>query len=104
MIPTVRPSTARITVLIAEDHAIVREGLRRILELEGEFQVVGEAQNGRQAVELAVSLLPDVILMDIAMPTLNGLEATRQILRIDPSRRILILSAHSDDAYVRIIP
>jgi DNA-binding NarL/FixJ family response regulator len=101
MIPTARPSTARITVLIAEDHAVVREGFRRILEFEGDFQVVGEAQNGRQAVELAVSLLPGVILMDIAMPMLNGLEATRQILRADPSRRILILSAHSDDAYVR---
>lgn len=101
MIPSTRSSSARITVLIAEDHAVVREGFRRILELEGDFQVVGEAHNGRQAVELAVSLLPGVILMDIAMPMLNGLEATRQILRADPSRRILILSAHSDDAYVR---
>lgn len=101
MIPTARPATARITVLIAEDHAVVREGFRRILELEGDFQVVGEAQNGRQAIELAASLLPGVILMDIAMPMLNGLEATRQILRADPTRRILILSAHSDDAYVR---
>ena len=101
MIPSARSQTARITVLIAEDHAVVREGFRRILELEGDFQVVGEAQTGRQAVELAVSLLPGVILMDIAMPMLNGLEATRQILRTDPTRRILILSAHSDDAYVR---
>ncbi len=101
MIPAARSATARITVLIAEDHSIVREGFRRILELQGDFQVIGEAQNGRQAVELASSLQPGVILMDIAMPMLNGLEATRQILRSDPSRRILILSAHSDDAYVR---
>lgn len=101
MSPSTRSSSARITVLIAEDHSVVREGFRRILELEGDFQVIGEAQNGRQAVELAGSLLPGVILMDIAMPMLNGLEATRQILRADPSRRILILSAHSDDAYVR---
>jgi DNA-binding NarL/FixJ family response regulator len=95
-----RTFAARITVLIADDHAIVREGFRRILELEGDFQVVGEAQDGRQAVELAASLQPSVVLMDIAMPLLNGLEATRQILRASPSRRVLILSAHSDDAYV----
>jgi len=79
---------------------IVREGLRSILELEGDIEVVGQAQDGRQAVELAKKLLPDVIVMDIAMPLLNGLEATRQILKIAPATRILILSAHSDEAYV----
>lgn len=89
-----------ITVLLAEDHTVVREGFRKMLELEGDFEVVGEAQNGRQAVELAAQLQPAVVLMDIAMPLLNGLEATRQILKAKPTQRVLILSAHSDDAYV----
>ena len=89
-----------ITVLLAEDHMIVREGFRSILEAEGDIKVVGQAQDGRQAVDLSKTLLPDVIVMDIAMPRLNGLEATRQILKIAPTTRILILSAHSDAAYV----
>jgi DNA-binding NarL/FixJ family response regulator len=72
-----------------------------MLELDGGFDVVGEAQDGRQAVGLAIKLRPDVVLMDIAMPLLNGLEATRQILKTSPHPRILILSAHSDDAYVQ---
>jgi DNA-binding NarL/FixJ family response regulator len=91
----------RITVLLAEDHTIVREGFRKMLELEDDFQVVGEAQTGRQAVKLAKKLRPAVVLMDIAMPLLNGLEATRQLLKILPATKILILSAHSDDAYVK---
>ena len=89
-----------ITVLLAEDHAIVREGLRTLLELEQDISVVGEAENGRQAVELAERLRPDVVVMDIAMPLLNGMEATRQILRDQPGTRIVILSAHGDEAYV----
>jgi DNA-binding NarL/FixJ family response regulator len=91
----------RITVLLAEDHTIVREGFRKMLELEDDFQVVGEAQTGRQAVTLAKKLRPAVVLMDIAMPLLNGLEATRQLLKVLPATKILILSAHSDDAYVK---
>jgi DNA-binding NarL/FixJ family response regulator len=90
-----------ITVLLAEDHTIVREGFRKMLELEGGLQVVGEAQDGRQAVDLANKLRPAVILMDIAMPLLNGLEATRQVLKTCPDAKVLILSAHSDDAYVK---
>jgi DNA-binding NarL/FixJ family response regulator len=90
----------RITVLLAEDHAIVRQGLRTLLENEGHFTVVGQAQNGREAVELAATLRPTVILMDIAMPVLNGLEATRQILAANPKAKIIMLSAHSDDEYV----
>jgi len=89
-----------ITVLLAEDHLIVREGLRALLKSEADIEVVGEADNGREAVEITRTLRPDVIVMDIAMPLLNGLEATRQILRAAPATRIIILSAHSDDAYV----
>ena len=77
----------RITVLLAEDHTIVREGFRKMLELEADLEVVGEAQDGRQAVALAKKLQPDVVLMDIAMPLLNGLEATRQILKSGPPPR-----------------
>jgi DNA-binding NarL/FixJ family response regulator len=91
----------RITVLLVEDHTIVREGLRKLLELEGDFEVVGEAENGRQAVALVKNLRPAVVVMDIAMPLLNGLEATREILEVFPSTRILILTAHNDDAYVK---
>jgi DNA-binding NarL/FixJ family response regulator len=89
-----------ITVLLAEDHMIVREGLRSLLQAEAGIEVVGEAQNGRQAVQLAKALRPAVVVMDIAMPQLNGLEATRQILKAVPATKVLILSAHSDDAYV----
>jgi DNA-binding NarL/FixJ family response regulator len=90
----------RITVMLAEDHMIVREGFRRILELDSDLEMVGEAQDGRQAVQLAKKLRPDVVLMDIAMPQLNGLEATRQLLKALPATKVLILSAHSEDAYV----
>jgi DNA-binding NarL/FixJ family response regulator len=91
----------RITILLAEDHMIVREGLRKMLEIEDDLEVVGEAQDGRQAVALAKKLCPAVVLMDIAMPLLNGLEATRQMLKALPGAKVLILSAHSNDAYVK---
>src|SRR5277367_6785422 len=90
----------KITVLLAEDHTIVREGFRRMLELEDDLEVVGEAQNGRQAIEMVKKLHPAVVLMDIGMPLLNGLEATRQLLKAVPVTKVIILSAHSDDAYV----
>jgi DNA-binding NarL/FixJ family response regulator len=90
----------KITVLLAEDHAVVRQGLRTLLETEGHCEVVGQAQTGREAVKLAATLRPDVILMDIAMPVLNGLEATRQILAANPTAKVVILSAHSDDEYI----
>lgn len=91
----------RITILLAEDHTIVREGFRTMLELENDIEVVGEAQDGRQAVAMVQKLRPDVVLMDIAMPRMNGLEATRQVLKAVPETRVIILSAHSDDAYVQ---
>ena len=90
----------RITVLLAEDHMVVREGLRKLLQAEDDLEVVGEAQNGRQAVELTKKLFPTVVVMDIAMPLLNGVEATRQIRKAIPGAKVLILSAHGDDAYV----
>jgi DNA-binding NarL/FixJ family response regulator len=91
----------RITVLLVDDHMIVREGIRALLEAEGDIEVVGEAQTGRQAVQLTKRLRPDVVVMDIGMPLLNGLEATRQILKALRATRVLILSAHSDDEYIR---
>ncbi len=90
----------RIKVLLAEDHTMVREGLRLLLEAEGDIEVLCEAETGRMAVTLALRHRPDVVLMDIAMPQLNGLEAARQILQTLPDARILILSAHEDDAYL----
>src|SRR6185369_11288241 len=90
----------RITVLLAEDHQIVREGFRSLLKHESDIEVVGEAETGRQAVQLTRKLRPAVVVMDIAMPLLNGLEATRQIRKEVPETKVLILSAHSDDAYV----
>ena len=90
----------RITVLLAEDHMVVREGFRKMLELEADLEVVGEAQDGREAVTRVKQLRPAVVLMDIAMPRLNGLEATRQVLKAVPTTKVIMLSAHSDDAYI----
>jgi DNA-binding NarL/FixJ family response regulator len=90
-----------ITVLLAEDHTIVRQGLRALLEAEDDIEVIGEAQTGRQAVQLTQKFRPAVVVMDIAMPLLNGLEATRQILRVVPTTKVLILSAHHDDEYLK---
>ncbi len=90
----------RITVLLADDHQMVREGFQSLLKHEPDIEVVGEAENGRLAVALVKKLRPDIVVMDIAMPLLNGMEAARQICKDCPDSRVLILSAHSDDAYV----
>jgi len=91
----------KITVLLADDHTVVRQGLRALLEAEEDMTVVGEAENGRQAVQMAKRLQPEVVVMDIAMPQLNGLEATRQISKESPKSHVLILSSYSDDEYVQ---
>ena len=90
-----------ISVLLAEDHAIVREGFRSLLKHESDIEVVGEAETGRQAIAMVKKLRPAVVVMDIAMPLLNGLEATRQIRKDVPDTKVVILSAHDDDAYVK---
>ncbi len=92
---------SRITVLLAEDHTIVREGLRILLSSESGIEVVDEAEDGHAAVALVRKLHPDIVVMDISMPLLNGLEATTQILKASPNTKVIILSAHSDDAYVQ---
>lgn len=91
----------KITVLLADDHTVVRQGLRALLGGETDLEVVGEAENGRQAVKLANELKPDVVLMDVAMPLLNGMEATRQIVKSLPRTKVLILSTYGQDEYVR---
>ena len=90
-----------ITVLLADDHLILREGLRALLKKESDIEVVAEAGDGRHSLELTRKLRPDVVVMDIAMPLLNGIEATRQILHELPETKVLILSAYSDDSYVQ---
>ena len=89
-----------IKILLAEDHAVVRESIHESLSREAEFNVVGEASDGEEAVRLAQKLVPDVILMDISMPVLNGIEATRQIKLFQPSAAILILTAYDDEQYI----
>ena len=89
-----------IRILLADDHTVMRNGLRLLLERQPNFLVVGEAADGRQAVELAASEKPDVVVMDIAMPHLNGVEAARQIVNRAPLMAVVILSMHSDESYV----
>jgi DNA-binding NarL/FixJ family response regulator len=90
----------KIRILIADDHAVVREGTRRILEQEPDLEVVGEAGDGEEAVELATSLKPDVAIVDVSMPKMDGIEATRRIKATCPSINVLILSAYDDDQFI----
>ena len=89
-----------IKILLADDHKITRDGLKSLLESQSNMIVIGEAENGRQAVRLAVDLVPDVVVMDINMPELNGIEATRQIVAELPNTKIIALSMYSDKRYV----
>ncbi|HZT37175.1 MAG TPA: response regulator transcription factor [Bryobacteraceae bacterium] len=89
-----------IRVLVADDHTMIRSGLRMLLEREPGFEVVAEASDGRQAIELAESLKPDVAVLDIGMPNLNGIEATRHIVQKLPRTRVVVLSMHADESYV----
>ncbi|EEF59537.1 response regulator [Pedosphaera parvula] len=91
----------KITVLLADDHIIVRQGLRALLAAAGDVEVVGEAGDGREAVELTKKLSPQVVVMDLAMPKLNGLEATRQIVKNKPGIKVVVLSSYSDQEYVQ---
>ncbi|MGA9705835.1 response regulator [Pseudomonas sp.] len=91
----------QITVLLAEDHAGFRKSLKLLIESDGDIEVVGEAKNGREAVRLTKSLHPEVIVMDIAMPLLNGLQATQEIMANSSATRVLILSAHPDPEYIK---
>ena len=87
----------KISVLLVDDHTVVRQGLRALLQAEEDMEVVGEAENGRQAVGMARKTPPDVVVMDVAMPMLNGLEATRQILKNQPGTKVLVLTSYGDD-------
>ena len=93
----------RIRILLADDHAVVRQGFKMILDAQADMEIVGEAGNGREAVELAEQLHPDVVVMDVSMPELNGIEATRRLASSAPRARVVALSMHKDSVYVREI-
>ena len=90
----------KITVLLVDDHTVVRQGLRAVLATQEDIEVVGEAENGREAITLTRKLSPDVVLMDVAMPIVNGMQATRQILKHNPGTKVLVLTSYGDDECV----
>jgi len=100
MTETIKAATGVVRILLADDHIVMRAGLRLLLERHENFEVVGEAADGRQAVEIAAEQKPAVVVMDVAMPHLNGVEAARQILSRNPDIAIVMLSMHSDESYV----
>ncbi len=89
-----------IKVLVVDDHALVREGVRALIESQEGIEVVGEAENGKEALKKTLELLPDVVVMDLGMPVMNGIEATRQIVKTLPKTRVLALTMHADEKYV----
>jgi two-component system response regulator NreC len=100
--PSSPPSsrTARLRIVLGDDHTLLRQGLRKILEVRRDWEVVAEAGDGREAVRQIVAMRPDVAILDIGMPLLNGIDATRQVVRRLPECRILILSMHANEAYI----
>ncbi|MGC8792301.1 MAG: response regulator [Bryobacteraceae bacterium] len=96
-------SRKKIRVLLADDHALVRQGFRMILSAQPDIEIVGEAGTGRETIELAEKLRPDVVVMDVAMPEMNGIEATRRLATLAPRTRVLALSMYKDSVYVREI-
>ncbi len=90
----------KLRILLADDHIVMRAGLRALLERQPNLEVVGESENGRETVELAASLKPDVVVMDVGMPVLNGIEATKMIVSQHPTTAVVILSMHADESYV----
>lgn len=90
----------KLRILLADDHTVMRTGLRVLLERQTSLEVVGEAENGRETIQLAASLRPDVVVMDVGMPVLNGIEATKTIVTEDPNIAVVILSMHADESYV----
>jgi len=96
-------SIKKTRILLADDHSVVRSGFRMILAAQADMEVVGEVSNGREAVEQATLLQPDVVIMDVTMPELNGIEATRRLFAVAPRARVLALSMHKDSVYVREI-
>jgi two-component system, NarL family, response regulator NreC len=90
----------KLRILLADDHIVMRTGLRALLERQPNLEVVGESENGRETIELSASLKPDVVVMDVGMPILNGIEATRTIVGQHPTTAVVILSMHSDESYV----
>src|SRR5690242_12019225 len=89
-----------ITIVIADDHALVRQGIRTFLEAQPDFSVIGEADSGEAAVRLVADLVPDIILMDLVMPGIGGVEATRQMKRISPHTQIIVLTSYHNDEYI----
>jgi two-component system response regulator NreC len=90
----------KLRILLADDHIVMRTGLRALLERQPDLEVVGESENGRETIELAASLRPDVVVMDVGMPDMNGIEATKAIVTQRPTTAVVILSMHSDESYV----
>src|SRR5437868_1309999 len=89
-----------IRILLADDHAVVRDGLRALLDRQPDLQIVAEASDGHECIELSERHTPDVVMMDVAMPRMNGIEATRRILAVNPATAVVILSMHQDESYV----
>jgi two-component system, NarL family, response regulator NreC len=90
----------KLRILLADDHVVMRKGLRALLERQSNLEVIGESENGRETIDLAASLIPDVVVMDVGMPVLNGIEATKTIVTRNPQISVIILSMHVDESYV----